>query len=223
MDEAEKRLPESGVPNGILHGAVEMDTLQYFEPKLGGPATHGTPFSADQEQSKADDDVEEYPDEVEDKETHRDPACFRAADALIAEENANAEFLIGLDGSPDDDAVAKLAAYRSKVQLADDLQKRIKAAEVRAQQAGDSESGVTTTMESAGDVAALLADHKNVCIDMRTMARTMGDRFEQEIEESVSAAHKQSSPATLRIRTGAPLSLFDPAAWVACLAQFLLR
>ena len=75
-------------------------------------------------------------------------------------------------------------------------------------------------MESAGDVAVLLADHKNVCIDMRTMARTMGDRFEQEIEESVSAAHKQSSPATLRIRTGAPRSLFDPAAWVACLVQF---
>ena len=112
--EAEKRLPESGVPNGILRGAVEMDTLQYFEPKLGGPATHGIPFSADQAQSKAGDDVEEYPGEVEDKETHRDPACLRAADALIAEENANAEFLIGLDGSPDDDAVTKLAAFRSK-------------------------------------------------------------------------------------------------------------
>ena len=48
----------------------------------------------------------------------------------------------------------------------------------------------------------------------------MGDRFQQEIEESVLAAHKQNSPATLRIHTGAPLSLFDPAAWVACLVQF---
>ena len=163
--------------------------------QLGGPATHGTPFSTDQEQRKAGDDVEEYPEEVEDKETHRDPACFRAADALIAEENANAEFLIGLDGSPDDDAVAKLAAFRSKMQLAEELQKRIKAAEVRAQQAGDSERGVTTTMESAGDGAALLADHKDVCIDMCTMGRSMGDRFEQEIEESVSAVHKQSDEA----------------------------
>ena len=196
-----------------------MDTLQYFEPKLSGPATHGTPFSADRDESTAD-DVEGHPDEAESKETQTDPACLRAADALIAEENANAEFLIGLDGSPDDDAVAKLAAFRSKMQLAEELQKRIKAAEVRAQQAGDSESDVTTTMESAGDIAALLADHKSVCIDMRTMARTMGDRFQQEIEESVTAAHKQSSPATLRIHTGAPLSLFDPAAWVACLVQF---
>ena len=75
-------------------------------------------------------------------------------------------------------------------------------------------------MESAGDLAALLADHKSTCIDMRSMARSMGDRFQQEIEESVLAAHKQNSPATLRIHTGAPLSLFDPAAWVACLVQF---
>ena len=63
-------------------------------------------------------------------------------------------------------------------------------------------------------------DHKNICIDMRTMARSMGDRFQQEVEESVLAAHKQNSPATLRIHTGAPLSLFDPAPWVACLVQF---
>ena len=57
--EAEKRLPGSGVPNGIVRGAVEMDTLQYFEPKLGGPAKHGTPFSTDQEQSNTGDDMEE--------------------------------------------------------------------------------------------------------------------------------------------------------------------
>ena len=54
----------------------------------------------------------------------------------------------------------------------------------------------------------------------RTMARSMGDRLQQEIEESVTAAHKQSSPTTLRIHTGAPLILFDPTAWVACLVQF---
>ena len=48
----------------------------------------------------------------------------------------------------------------------------------------------------------------------------MGDRFQQEIEESVTAASRKSSPVTLRIHTGAPLSLFDPAAWVGCLVQF---
>ncbi len=56
---------------------------------------------------------------------------------------------------------------------------------------------------------------------MRTLARCLGgEHFQQEIEESVTAAHRKSSPATLRIDTGAPLSIFDPAAWVACLVQF---
>ena len=48
----------------------------------------------------------------------------------------------------------------------------------------------------------------------------MGERFGEEIECSVTAAHWVSDPATLRVHTGAPLSLFDPAAWVACLTEF---
>ena len=47
-------------------------------------------------------------------------------------------------------------------------------------------------MESAADLAALLADHKTVCVDMRTLARSLGtDRFQQESEESVTAAHRK--------------------------------
>ena len=91
-----------------------MDTLQYFEPNLSGPAAHGTPFSADREDGDAN-DAEGRPEDADPEETTTGPGCCRAPDALIAEENANAEFLIRLDGSPDDDAVAKLAAFRSKV------------------------------------------------------------------------------------------------------------
>ena len=36
----------------------------------------------------------------------------------------------------------------------------------------------------------------------------------------MTAAYRASKPATLRVHTGAPLSLFDPAAWVACLTEF---
>ena len=164
-----------------------MESLQYFEPRLSGPATHGTPFSADREQTEAD-DVEPHPDEAHSNETGTDPGCCRAPDALIAEENANAEFLIGLDGSPDDDAVGKLAAFRAKLQMAEEFQKRMGTAAVRTQQAAAAEKDSSSTMESAADLAALLADHKGVCVDMRTMARSMGDRFQQEIEESVTAA-----------------------------------
>ena len=76
-------------------------------------------------------------------------------------------------------------------------------------------------MEAAADLAALRADHKTVCVDMRTLAHALGnERFQLEIEESVTAAERKTSPATLRIYTGAPLSLFDPAAWVACFTEF---
>ena len=105
--------------------------------------------------------------------------------------------------------------------MAEEAQKRITAATVRTQEAAAPGNDSSKAMESAAELAALLGDHKQVCVDMRTLARSLGaERFQQEIEESVTAAHRKSSPATLRIHTGAPLSLFDPAAWVACLVEF---
>ena len=76
-------------------------------------------------------------------------------------------------------------------------------------------------MKSAADLAALPADHKTVCVDMRTLARSLGTaRFQQEMEESVTAVHRNSCPAKLCIHTGAPMSLFDPAAWVGAFVEF---
>ena len=109
-----------------MRGAVEMETLQYFAPNLSGPATNQSPFSADNDEDNAD-NAEDHLDEA-DLQEHGDTGCCRAPDALIAEENANAEFLIGLDGSPDDDAIGKLAAFRAKTQLAEEAQKRSTAA-----------------------------------------------------------------------------------------------
>ena len=57
-------------------------------------------------------------------------------------------------------------------------------------------------------------------MDMRSLARSMGKRFHAEIERSVTSSSRSHSPATLRIQTGAPLSLFDPAAWVASCTEF---
>ena len=48
----------------------------------------------------------------------------------------------------------------------------------------------------------------------------MGTEFHDAIERSVTAAYQRSSPASLRIHTGQPLSLFDPASWVACSVEF---
>ena len=129
--EADNRLPEKGVPPGILRGAVEMETLQHFAPNLSGPATNQTPFSADNDEDNAD-TAEDHLDEADLQQDAGDAGCCSAPDALIAEENANAEFLIGLDGSPDDDAIGKLAAFRANAQMAEEAQQRITAATQRA-------------------------------------------------------------------------------------------
>ena len=53
-------------------------------------------------------------------------ACSTSRDALlIAEEHENAEFLIGFDASPDEDAAGKLASMQAKVKMAEYLGKRI--------------------------------------------------------------------------------------------------
>ena len=62
--EADNRLPENGVPPGIMRGAVEMETLHYFEPNLSGPPTNQTPFSADNDEDNAD-NAEDHFDEAD--------------------------------------------------------------------------------------------------------------------------------------------------------------
>ena len=74
-----------------------MESVQYFSPTLSGPATHGTPFRAQENPDEAD-EAELDPDDGARKEENADARCTTAPDALIADENANAEFLIGLDG-----------------------------------------------------------------------------------------------------------------------------
>ena len=70
-----------------------------------------------------------------DRQENGDSGSCRAPDALSAEENANAEFLIDRDGSPDDDAVGKLAAFRAKAELKEEAPKRITAATKRTHEA----------------------------------------------------------------------------------------
>ena len=216
VEQSGDRLPATGVPIGIQQGAIHMESVQYFSPTLAGPASEGTPLRASGLPHEGD-DAEPTAEGDPCAEGDADAAHCRAPDSLIAEENANAEFLIGLDGTPDDDAIGKLAAARAKLNLAEDVAKRLRAATMRAHaSAGDPDAAV----DAAATEAALRADHKAVLVDLRSVARGMGERFAEEIENNITAAYRGSEPATLRVHTGAPLSLFDPAAWVACLTEF---
>ena len=162
-----------------------MASIEHFHPTLSGPATTGTPFCAQDDQEEAD-DVEDAPSDDPTQEDTVDAGSCRAPDALVAEENANAEFLIGLDGTPDDDALGKLAALQAKINLATEAGQRMQKATVRAK-ASENESAAA--LEAGAEEAALRADHKRAFVDIRTIARSMGDeRFTQEIEANVTAA-----------------------------------
>ena len=88
-----------------------METLLYFVPNLSGPATNQTRFAVDDDKGQTD-YVDDHFGEADLKQNDGDSGCCRAPDALILEEKVNAEFLIGLDGSYDDDAIGGLAAFR---------------------------------------------------------------------------------------------------------------
>ena len=108
--------------------------------------------------------------------------------------------------------------------MAEECAARVRLATSRLQasreQTGASEHGSDATRGAAAYLSAALAEPSAVCVDMRALARSMGASFEAEIERHVTAAYRQASPATLRVHTGAPLNLFDPAAWVACGTAF---
>ena len=76
-------------------------------------------------------------------------------------------------------------------------------------QATSGQSGATkleddTSVDATVDLNALLADHTEVCVDLRSLARSRVDGFQEEIKLGITAVHRQSSPASLRIHTGAP-------------------
>ena len=91
-----------------------MQSIEHFAPNLSGPASRQAPFcktnEAEEAEARPEKELEEQEEEEEKMKEEEDGGCFRAPEALIAEENANAEYLIGLEESPQDCSVAKLAA-----------------------------------------------------------------------------------------------------------------
>ena len=74
-------------------------------------------------------------------------------------------------------------AFRAKVQLAEEYAKRVRAAALRVQ-AGGGPSGATkheadASLDATVDLNALLTDHMEDCVDLRFLARSMGDSVQE--------------------------------------------
>ena len=165
-------MPAEGVPPGVLQGAVEMQSIEHFAPNLSGPASRQAPFSNSGAAAEAESGAEELQEEDVGEE---EGGCSRAPDALVAEENANAEYLIGLDESPEDCSVAKLAAFRAKLRALNEHGRKLATAARRQVQATD----VPEAQMEFAAAAAAAADHRSVRVDLRTLAKRMGTSFQE--------------------------------------------
>jgi hypothetical protein len=99
QSKARTHLPEDSVPSGVLHGAIEMKSIDNFSPNLSGPASRRSPFSKGDEKDEdedneeggapSDDGASEHAqdDVAEDTNSGENSIAF---DALIAAENSNA-------------------------------------------------------------------------------------------------------------------------------------
>ena len=152
-----------------------MLSIEHFAPNLSEPASRQAPFSKTDE---AEEETEEHAEEqLEEKYDEEDVGGFsRAPDALIAEENANAEYLIGLEESPEDCSVAKLAAFRTKLRLLGEHGRKLTVAARRQAQAAEVPEA---QMNFAAQAAAAAADHRSACMDLRVLAKRMGASFQE--------------------------------------------
>ncbi len=61
-------------------------------------------------------------------------------------------------------------------------------------------------------------------MDLRTVAQSMGERYQEELEGALSSARMEDPqaniPQTLHVRSGRPINAFEPQAWPAAFVQF---
>ena len=104
------------------------------------------------------------------------------------------------------------ASFRAKVQLAEDVARRIRRATSclhRAGQAVDAELDPLTAMHAALDATELQADRRTLCGHTQSLARSTGSRFREEIERNITEVNQKAPPAMSRVHIRAhPRLLF---------------
>ena len=204
---AQELLPEQGVPEAFVEGAVEAREAEHFKPTMLGPASMRNPDAA------AEEEVEALP-ETEEVETSESEGHCDGTPGAVAEEHSErvdqcmAENLIGLEEAHVDDPGARFAVLQRKLEM---LQKETKRLEQKEQQR---ESAMRTAAELQAGIEGQREQCNQVALDIRDMAKKMGATYELELERAASAATAQA-PTGLKVQAGAALSSFDTKCWHA--------
>ena len=113
---AKDSLPEQGVPEAFVEGALEAKEAEHFKPTMTGPASMRNPDAAVEEQ------VEARPEQADTETFESEGHCHGEHNAVAEEhsempDNSMAEHLIGLDEAHVDDPGARFAILQRKLEL----------------------------------------------------------------------------------------------------------
>ena len=145
---AQESLPEEGVPEAFVEGALEAREAEHFKPTMLGPATMRNPDAAVEEEVEARPETEEV--ETGESEGHCD-----GTHGAVAEDHSErldqcmAENLIGLEEAHVDDPGARFAVLQRKLEM---LQKETKQLEERERQR---ESATRTAAELQAGIESI--------------------------------------------------------------------
>ena len=147
-----------------------------------------------------------------------------------------AEFLIGVQECDTHDPVDRMVAFQKDLELVHELGGQMHAAmQKRARAAADAsataaagdeaaQTAVADAASAAAEFSAQKAAHSTALVDLRTVAQSMGERYQQKLEDALASARMEdaqaNTPQTLHVRSGKPINAFEPQAWPAAFVQF---
>ena len=243
-------LPEQGVPEAFVEGALEVREAEHFKPSMLGPATMRIPDAAAEGEVEARQETEEV--NTGDNEDH----CEDTHGAVAQEhservDQGTAENLIGLEEAHVDDPGARFSVLQRKLEM---LQKETRKLEQRERQR---ESATRTVAELQAGIEGQREHCKQVALDIRELAKKMGTKYVLELERAASAAEVHTRPCGdaqelvangcagssgapaenassgdasqraappramgLKVQAGAALSSFDARCWPLCFTEF---
>ena len=226
-----ENLPEQGVPEAFVEGALEVQEAEHFKPSMRGPATIGIPDAAAGGEVEARSETDEV--NTDDHADHCDDRHGAVAQEHSERvDQGSAENLIGLEEAHVDDPGARFSVLQRKLEM---MQKETKKLEQRERQR---ESTTQTAAELQVGIEGQREHCKQIALDIRDLAKKMGTKYELELERAVSAAEtpdentsgggasQRAAPRRvmgLKVQAGAALSSFDARCWPLGFTFFLWR
>ena len=218
---AEVLLEANGVPPVLVKNAVHMQDVEYFEPSLLGPASMRDAGSLPQTLSE---DVVDDEDKAGASEHNPDESASDSSNRIInpltevlPEGSMAAEYLIGINESDGVDSIQQFAVFQEKLKIVQEESTRFLQTEIDKRQCSNSCSD--EQMAQAMNQAAAEVKHVQAIVDLQEVAKKMGPKYEERLEEAATASQSKHGTA-LRINSGKPLDMFDPVSWVISFVEF---